>query len=266
VTTPALGSGRPFATFRPTSGPFRLLAIGLLAAATLPVLAAPSAIEPEDPTDITPSLLMPKAAGDNFDGRTSALYFNDVRSLFDSGTIAFDAASATTSAEPKSENRIQRLINRGLALLGTPYRWGGTTPENGFDCSGLVGYVYRTTLGIELPRISRDMANVGELIRDRDSLQQGDLVFFSRRGGRVDHVGIYLGDGQFLHSPRTGKDVEVTTLASGYWSHRFLKGRRVAPTDIASAERAKTPSDAGMAVAKAVDVGAAEAKSVGTQQ
>jgi cell wall-associated NlpC family hydrolase len=257
VTTPALGSGRPSATFRPTPGPFRLLAIGLLAVVTLPVLAAPSAIEQEDPTDITPSLMTLKAIGSDADTRADSLYFNDMRALFGSGTISLKSAAADTDS--KSENRIQRLIKRGLALLGTPYRWGGTTPENGFDCSGLVGYVYRTTLGIELPRISRDMANVGELIRDRDSLRQGDLVFFSRRGGRVDHVGIYLGDGQFLHSPRTGKDVEVTTLASGYWSHRFLKGRRV---DTAGNNPSAQESNAGSesAVAKAVDSGSAQAK------
>ncbi|MBX3710459.1 MAG: C40 family peptidase [Lysobacter sp.] len=120
------------------------------------------------------------------------------------------------------------MLKRGLALLGTPYRWGGSSPESGFDCSGLVGYVFRNTLGIELPRISREMANVGELVRDRDALIEGDLVFFSRKGSRVDHVGIYLGDGQFLHAPRTGKDVEVASLATGYWSQKFLQARRVA--------------------------------------
>jgi cell wall-associated NlpC family hydrolase len=120
------------------------------------------------------------------------------------------------------------MLKRALALLGTPYRWGGTNPESGFDCSGLVGYVFRNTLGIELPRISRDMANVGELIRDRSALTEGDLVFFSRRGKHVDHVGIYIGNGQFVHAPRTGKDVEVANLATGYWSGKFMQARRVA--------------------------------------
>ena len=148
-----------------------------------------------------------------------------VIAIIEEGAVA--AAQAPAAEAPK-EGRIKGMLKRGLALLGTPYRWGGSTPESGFDCSGLVGYVFRNTLGIELPRISRDMANVGELVRDRDALVEGDLVFFSRKGSRVDHVGIYLGNGQFLHSPRTGKDVEVASLATGYWSQKFLQARRVA--------------------------------------
>src|SRR5690606_23733571 len=106
----------------------------------------------------------------------------------------------------ETESRVQRLLRGATALLGTPYRWGGTSPDGGFDCSGLVNYVFRTALGIELPRVSRDMARDGERV-DRGALAAGDLVFFSRRGKRIDHVGIYLGDGRFVHAPRTGKDV-----------------------------------------------------------
>lgn len=247
MTTPALGSGRPSATAR-------LLATAVLAVAALPVLANTTAIEPQDPTDFTPSLLVPQA-GDSL--RFEAMYAHSMRSVFDSAPVAMAAPAADTPA-PKGESRIQRMINRGLALLGTPYRWGGTTPEHGFDCSGLVGYVYRSTLGIDLPRISRDMANVGELIRDRNDLRQGDLVFFTRRGGRVDHVGLYLGEGKFLHAPRTGKDVEISTLATGYWSNHFLKGRRVAPADMADV----APAGEEMAVAKAVEITSAEAKAL----
>ncbi len=252
MTTPALGSGRPSATSR-------LLATAVLAVAALPVLANSTAIEPQDPTDFTPSLLAPQAGDDRDSLRFEAMYAHGMRSVFDSAPVAL-AAPAADVAPPKGESRIQRMINRGLALLGTPYRWGGTTPENGFDCSGLVGYVYRSTLGIELPRISRDMANVGELISDRNDLRQGDLVFFSRRGGRVDHVGLYLGEGKFLHAPRTGKDVEISTLATGYWSNHFMKGRRVAPADMAEAAPAAAGDE--MAVAKVVEAPAAEAKTL----
>jgi len=227
--------------------------------AALPVLANSTAIEPQDPTDFTPSLLAPQAGDDRDSLRFEAMYAHGMRSVFDSAPVAL-AAPAADVAPPKGESRIQRMINRGLALLGTPYRWGGTTPENGFDCSGLVGYVYRSTLGIELPRISRDMANVGELISDRNDLRQGDLVFFSRRGGRVDHVGLYLGEGKFLHAPRTGKDVEISTLATGYWSNHFMKGRRVAPADMAEAAPAAAGDE--MAVAKVVEAPAAEAKTL----
>ncbi|RDZ29184.1 C40 family peptidase [Lysobacter silvisoli] len=129
-------------------------------------------------------------------------------------------------AAPAGEGRIKGMLQRALALLGTPYRWGGNSPEKGFDCSGLVGYVFRNALGIELPRVSREMAKTGELIRDRDELSEGDLVFFGRKG-RVDHVGIYLGEGRFVHAPRTGKDVTVSSLDTGYWSGKFMEARRV---------------------------------------
>ena len=126
---------------------------------------------------------------------------------------------------PTTGGRIQGVLKRALALLGTPYRWGGTTTA-GFDCSGLVGYVFRSTLGIELPRVSRDMARQGERV-DRAEMSPGDLVFFGRRG-KVDHVGIYLGEGRFVHAPRTGRDVTVSSLDGGYWGGKFLQARRVA--------------------------------------
>ncbi len=87
--------------------------------------------------------------------------------------------------------------------------------------------MFKTALGIELPRVSRDMATSGERI-ERTALAAGDLVFFSRRGARVDHVGIYVGEGKFLHAPRTGKDVMISTLDTGYWSHKYMQARRVA--------------------------------------
>ncbi len=139
--------------------------------------------------------------------------------------IGSQSAKVATSNGPGG--RIQSVLKRAMALLGTPYRWGGTSPERGFDCSGLVGYVFRTTLGIELPRISRDMAQNGQLISDRTALTAGDLVFFGRRG-KVDHVGIYVGEGNFVHAPRTGRDVTVSSLADGYWGGKFMQARRVA--------------------------------------
>jgi len=138
--------------------------------------------------------------------------------------IARPDASAPAEAEQGSGNAIQSVLQRALTLLGTPYRWGGTTTA-GFDCSGLVRYVFRTTLGIELPRVSREMARSGQQVA-RAHLAPGDLVFFGRRG-RVDHVGIYLGDGRFVHAPRTGRDVTVSSL-EGYWGRKFLSARRVA--------------------------------------
>lgn len=136
------------------------------------------------------------------------------------------AALQQAQATPTTSARVKTVLQRAFALLGTPYRWGGTSPEGGFDCSGLVGYVFRT-IGIDLPRVSRAMANEGTAVADRTSLAEGDLVFFGKRG-RVDHVGIYIGEGKFLHAPRTGRDVTVSSLSSGYWSAKYLEARRLA--------------------------------------
>jgi cell wall-associated NlpC family hydrolase len=134
---------------------------------------------------------------------------------------------AAAEAGAKPEGRVRDVLQRALALLGTPYRWGGSSPDSGFDCSGLVGYVFRNALGIELPRVSREMAKAGQPVADRASMTAGDLVFFSRTGGEVDHVGIYVGEGRFVHAPRTGRDVTVSNLDTGYWSEKFLEARRV---------------------------------------
>lgn len=140
--------------------------------------------------------------------------------------IASQPTAAKPEPAPNMSERAQTLMRRAMALLGTPYRWGGES-ENGFDCSGLVGYVFKTALGIDLPRVSREMVNAGVRV-ERNALSAGDLVFFSRRGRRVDHVGIYVGNGQFVHAPRTGRDVTVSRLDEGYWSRKFMQARRVA--------------------------------------
>ena len=228
MTTQAFGPGRPLAIHRSLRGTTRFLLAGLLACASLQTFAA-DPMATRDPLDRSSQLMA--SVNDATLGNPLSLpertliFARDIRTIFNASQVPGEVSGTT---EAPKEGRIKGMLKRGLALLGTPYRWGGNTPESGFDCSGLVGYVFRNTLGIELPRISRDMANVGELIRDRDALVEGDLVFFSRKGSRVDHVGIYLGNGQFLHAPRTGKDVEVASLATGYWSKKFLQARRVA--------------------------------------
>lgn len=139
---------------------------------------------------------------------------------------AFELPAEALGTPAGEDSKVKSVLQKALALLGTPYRWGGTDPSKGLDCSGLVGYVFRSALGIELPRVSRDMAKNGEPVTDRAKLMAGDLVFFGLKG-RVDHVGIYLGDGRFVHAPRRGKDVTVSSLDKGYWSGRFLQARRV---------------------------------------
>lgn len=138
----------------------------------------------------------------------------------------FNRLWSPSASQAPANVGVESVLQRALALLGTPYRWGGTSPDKGFDCSGLVSYVFRQAVGVELPRVSSDMANSGELVSDRAALNEGDLVFFGRRG-RVDHVGIYLGQGNFVHAPSRGKDVMVSSLETGYWSGKFLSARRV---------------------------------------
>lgn len=212
MTTPDLASGRLAAIRRPLRAFALLLALGFLASA-FPVLAqeaVPAGMGVETLSSAaTAAAEQPASTSD--------------RAL----SLASDLMPAAKTGEASTPNHgVQLLLKRALALLGTPYRWGGTA-TNGFDCSGLVGYVFKTALGIDLPRVSREMAQTGQRI-DRDSLAAGDIVFFGVRGRHVDHVGIYVGNGQFLHAPRTGKDVMVSQLDNGYWSRHFVEARRVA--------------------------------------
>lgn len=124
----------------------------------------------------------------------------------------------------KSNSAGSQLAQAALNYVGVRYRYGGTTPT-GFDCSGLVYYAANKYLGLQLPRISASMASVGESV-NRDNLQPGDLVFFNTRGARNSHVGIYLGNNEFLHAPRTGANVRVEKM-SNYWNKRYNGARRL---------------------------------------
>lgn len=120
------------------------------------------------------------------------------------------------------------VLIRAIGLVGTPYRWGGNTPDGGFDCSGLIGYVYRDATGLMLPRSTREMITMRAPTVGRESLQSGDLVFFATSGGRgVSHAGIYVGEGRFVHAPRTGGTVRLDSLDSAYWQKAFLEAKRV---------------------------------------
>lgn len=115
----------------------------------------------------------------------------------------------------------QELMLHSMDLVGTPYRWGGST-DTGFDCSGMIQYVYKNALGVNLPRSSRDMAAASRTISTRD-LQTGDLVFFNTSGSGISHVGLYLGGGKFLHAPRSGSTVQTESLSKPYYAQRLVK-------------------------------------------
>lgn len=200
---------------------FRLLFATLLAIASLPVLAMnPVGSKPEQAPIMAANLASPAVI----------LPVSTAIATPDNASAAslLVAAPKTTESAPtiSTVSRARTAIQNAFSLLGTPYRWGGNSPDGGFDCSGLVGYVFRT-IGIDLPRVSRAMADQGTKVDSRDALAEGDLVFFGRRG-HVDHVGIYIGNGQFLHAPRTGRDVTVSSLTTGYWAQKYLEARRLA--------------------------------------
>ena len=116
------------------------------------------------------------------------------------------------------------LVQTALRYLGIPYRWGGVTDADGFDCSGLTMVCYRLN-GLNLPRVSHLQYNAGRPI-DKEELRLGDLVFFAtRKKGVVSHVGLYIGENRFIHAPRTGENVQIESLLHPYYSERFLGGR-----------------------------------------
>jgi cell wall-associated NlpC family hydrolase len=120
------------------------------------------------------------------------------------------------------------VLFRALGLVGTPYRWGGNTPDSGFDCSGLIGYVYRDAAGISLPRSTREMIGMRAPNVGKNALQTGDLIFFATNGGsQVSHAGIYVGEGRFVHAPATGGTVKLDSLSKAYWQKAYLSAKRV---------------------------------------
>ena len=139
--------------------------------------------------------------------------------------------SSSQAFSPEAED----VLFRALGLVGTPYRWGGNTPDSGFDCSGLIGYVYRDVAGISLPRTTREMISMQAASVGKEGLQTGDLIFFATNGGsQVSHAGIYLGDNQFIHSSsRRSGGVRIDSLGDSYWSKTFIEAKRalaMAPT------------------------------------
>ena len=123
--------------------------------------------------------------------------------------------------------RSNDVLIRAIGLVGTPYRYGGNTPEGGFDCSGLVGFVFRDAAGVALPRSTRELIDIPAPRIDRDALLPGDLVYFNPAGGRVSHIGIYVGEGRFVHAPSRGGTVRLDALGSDYWNRHYVGAKRV---------------------------------------
>ena len=152
------------------------------------------------------------------------------------------------AAEPDSEpnflvttlsnftDRAAQLAIQAMSLVGINYRRGGSSPENGMDCSGLVRYVFKEAQGKDLPRTSAEISKLGESV-DKQDLQPGDLVFFNTLRRAFSHVGIYLGDNKFIHAPSSGGAVRIDNMDLSYWRARFNGARRIDASDNSSTNR-----------------------------
>ncbi len=144
------------------------------------------------------------------------------------------ARASETAAKPRAETRLSSpgdeamgdIILQAMSLMGIAYRFGGNNPSQGFDCSGFVRYIFSKSAGINLPRTAGEQAQHGRPV-SRDDLQPGDIVFFNTRGFAFSHNGLYIGNGKFIHAPRTGKNIEIASINASYWSGRFNGARRV---------------------------------------
>lgn len=123
----------------------------------------------------------------------------------------------------------ETAMNKLMSQLGKPYQWGGTSPHTGFDCSGLVWYAYKDVVKFKIPRTANEMYHLRDAAPiNREALEKGDLVFFRiNNRGAADHVGVYLGNGRFIQSPRTGKDIQISQLSDDYWQRHYVGARRV---------------------------------------
>ena len=151
----------------------------------------------------------------------------------DQGAPASPSLDATA---PSVKDRATSLVVNALGFIGVKYRRGGDAPNTGFDCSGLVHYVFHDAWGLDLPRRAEQISHIGERI-GKDQLKPGDLVFYATIRKTVSHVGIYLGDGQFIHAPSRGEQVRVEDMNQPYWIKRFSGARRISQDDISTQQR-----------------------------
>ena len=140
-------------------------------------------------------------------------------------------APQSTIAKFKEDTSVgtEGISIAAMGLVGVPYRFGGNTPAGGFDCSGLIVYVYNNAAGIKMPRTVQEMSRAGQSIQNA-APAPGDLVFFNTTGERYSHAGIYVGHGRFVHAPSKGGTVRLDQMTSPYWAARYTEARRFANT------------------------------------
>lgn len=119
------------------------------------------------------------------------------------------------------------ILFQAISLVGTPYQYGGNSPDTGFDCSGLIHYVFLNSADIQLPRSTRELIDIEAPEINADQLYPGDLVYFNTLGGRVSHVGIYVGERRFVHAPSSGGTVRMDNIDTPYWQKHYVQAKRV---------------------------------------
>ncbi|POT57496.1 endopeptidase [Citrobacter amalonaticus] len=138
-------------------------------------------------------------------------------------------ATIADAHKVKMQKATSTAMNKLMNQIGKPYRWGGTSPRTGFDCSGLVYYAYKDLVKFRIPRTANEMYHLRDAAPiERGELKNGDLVFFRTQGrGTADHVGVYVGNGKFIQSPRSGQEIQITSLSEDYWQRHYVGARRV---------------------------------------
>lgn len=158
------------------------------------------------------------------------------------------SADNTAELQPESASdgwqaRAHEILMSAFSLTGVKYKWGGSSPETGFDCSGFVRYVFQQAANLTLPHGARALSQLGQKI-PLDQLRPGDLVFFNTLKSAFSHVGIYVGDGRFIHAPSSGGGIHIVNMDEEYWSKRFNGARRIVPAQT-SPDLAATEEPAG---------------------
>lgn len=179
----------------------------VLALATIPAAAGPTdSFDPFGKLQVEKGLLPQQATG---------------------RTVAAEASSSHSRIAAAIRDRASDMVMTAMNFLGVPYVRGGDTEETGFDCSGFTRYIFERSIGLILPRRADEQAHAEGMISiGREELRPGDLVFFNTLRRTFSHVGIYIGDGRFIHSPKPGGEVRVEDMGVRYWSARFTGARR----------------------------------------
>ncbi len=156
----------------------------------------------------------------------------DVRGFFIAcvslGLLFLTGCSSQQATQDADPSRANEVVFTAMQQAGKPYRHGGSSPQTGFDCSGLIYYTYKHTVGLAVPRMVKSLYAAPYPTIEKNRLQSGDVVIFSTNWhNKPDHAGIYVGQQRFVHAPSTGGKVRIDSLDSGYWKPRFLTGKRI---------------------------------------